>query len=242
MVTELLRRRFWAEAAVRPESSDFAVFLDTRPLRTPGKAPLRVPVRALADGVAGEWNAVEGEIRPETMPLTRAVNVTIDRVAPDPAPLVAGLSEYGGTDLICYRAEAPEGLRARQSAAWDPLLDWSARALRAPLVAVVGVMHHPQPEASLATLRAEVARFDPFRLTALSELIALSGSLVIGLAVARGVLDASEAWEISRIDETWQAEQWGLDIEAEAAAARRRADFLQAEALLRLLGPEAAAR
>jgi chaperone required for assembly of F1-ATPase len=229
------RRRFWDRAAARPEAAGHGVALDGQPLRTPAGLPLLVPTAALADAIAAEWAAIEGEVRPERLPLTRAANAAIDRVAARREAVVDAIAEYGGSDLLCYRAAGPEALSARQAAGWDPWLQWAARALGAPLVAVTGVMHEAQPAPSLAALRAAVAAEDPFALVALHELVTLSGSLVLGLAVRRGALDAEAAWELSRIDETWQAEQWGLDSQAEAAAARRRADFLRAARMLALL-------
>lgn len=229
------QRRFWKEAAVSEEEEGFGVRLDTRPLMTPARRPLVVPTLPLAEAVAREWRTVEAEVRPETMPFTRTVNTSIDGVAADPGGVVEMIAEYGGTDLLCYRAEGPDALRNRQFAAWDPLLAWSAETLDAPLVAVMGVMYAPQPAASLAALRRAVAAENPFRLTGLAELVTLSGSLVIGLAVARGVLEPDAAWKISRIDETWQEEQWGIDAEAAALAAERRRSFLFAAEYLRLL-------
>ena len=233
------RRRFWTQAGVRPRDAGYGVDLDDRPLQTPARQLLLLPTRPLAEAIAAEWNAIEAEIRPEALPLTRAANSATDRVAPDPGPVIDAIAAYGGSDLLCYRAEEPLGLVRRQSAAWTPWLDWSGRALGAPLLAVVGVMHHPQPAESLARLRAHVAAFDAFELTALHDLVSLSGSLVLGLAVSRGALAPEAAWDLSRIDEAWQAEQWGEDAGAAHQAGRRRADFLRAEHLLQLLTRQA---
>ena len=229
------RKRFWKSASVVDGASGFGVLLDDRPLRTPAKAPLEVPSRALADAIAAEWDAQCEAIEPESLGFTRAANTAIDRVAPNPTAVVDAIAEYGGTDLLCYRAEGPFGLLMRQSEAWDPWLDWSAGTLSAPLIAVTGIMHHAQPAASLSALRSGVAVHDPFALVALHDLVSLSGSLVLGLAVSRGALPAAEAWSLSRLDETWQIEQWGTDDEAEAAAARREAGFRQAARMLDLL-------
>ena len=229
------RRRFWTRAGVRPEAGGFAVALDARPLRTPAGAALVAPTEALAAAIAAEWDALEAEIDPKRLPLTRLANSAIDRVAPQRAAIVAAVAEYGATDLLCYRAEGPEALAARQAAAWDPWLLWAGRSLDAPLLAFRGVMHRSQPPASRAALGRAVAAESDFGLVALHDLVALSGSLVLGLAVRRGALDPAEAWELSRLDETWQAEQWGLDAEAEAAAAVRRAGFLDAARLSTLL-------
>lgn len=227
--------RFWTDVSVAPVAGGFGVRLDDRPLRTPAKAELVAPTRALAEAVADEWRAVEGRIDPTAMPVTRAVNVAIDRVDDAREAVIDAIAAYGETDLLCYRAEGPEGLRLRQQEGWDPALDWAEAELGAPLLRIEGVMHFAQPPASVAALRAAVAEMGPLELTALNDLVGLSGSLVLGLAVARGARRADEAWTLSRIDETWQAEVWGLDAEAEAAAERRRLDFMRAARLLDLL-------
>ena len=222
-------RRFWTAASVVPAEGGFAVHLDGRPVRTPLKAPLVLPTRALAEEVAAEWQRVEGKVDPSVMPFTRMANSAIDKVAPQFDAVAEMLSEYGGSDLTCYRAERPQGLVARQCEGWDPLLDWAATAFAAPLHATVGVMHREQPAASLAALSAAVHALTPFQLAAFHDLVALSGSLVLALAVTRGRLSAEEAWGLSRIDETWQIEEWGEDEEAAELAARKHADFLQAD-------------
>lgn len=229
------RRRFWRQATARPATGGFAVDLDARTLRTPAGSPLVLPTAALADAVAAEWNGVGDEIDPGLLPLTRAANSAIDRVAPQPGPVIETIAAYGASDLVCYRAERPQGLVARQAQAWDPWLAWSAAALGAPLATITGVMPEVQPPDSLAALRDAVAAHDAFALTALHELVSFAGSLVLGLAVSRRALDPESAWQLSRVDEAWQAEQWGADAEAEAAAEHRRAAFLRAASMLDML-------
>ncbi len=230
-------RRFWREVCVEPVAGGFGVRLDARPLRTPAKAPLVVPARPLAEALAAEWAAQGEEVRPETMPLTGAANSALDRVAPQCEAVIDEIAGYGETDLLCYRAAAPQALAARQATAWDPLLGWAAERFGARLVCVAGVMPTPQPTSALAALRAAVARFDAFGLTALHELVALSGSLVVGLAAAHGHARPEPLWQATRIDEIWQIEQWGEDAEAAAVAARREAAFRQALRFLRLASP-----
>jgi chaperone required for assembly of F1-ATPase len=227
-------KRFWATTAVASGPEGHLLTLDGRPARTPARALLALPTRALAEAIAAEWDAQTGAIRPATMPLTRAVSAALDRVAPDRAAVAEAVAAYGASDLLCYRAESPAALVAREAAAWDPLLDWAA-GLGAPLLIGTGIVPVPQPPASLACLAARVGALDPFRLTALHELVTLSGSLVLGLAVLDRHLAAADAWTLSRIDEDWQAELWGEDAEAAAGAARRRADLLAADRLLSLL-------
>jgi chaperone required for assembly of F1-ATPase len=196
--------------------------------------PLILPSRPLAEAVVAEWQAQEGVLRPQTMPLTRAANTAIDRVRPQRAAVEVEIAGFGETDLVCYRAAAPAGLVAAQAAAWDPLLGWAEAALNAPLRPVTGVMHAPQPAASLAALRRALEGFDDFGLVALHEMVALSGSLVIALAAAAGWEAPATLWERAHVDEAWQIAQWGEDAEAAEQMARRRQGFLDALRFLAL--------
>lgn len=227
-------RRFWTTAGTRPADGGFAVHLDGKPVRTPLKTPLILPTEALAQAIADEWQAVEGKVDPAVMPFTRLANSAIDKVAPQFDAVAAMLAEYGGSDLLCYRAEAPEPLVARQAEGWDPLLAWAASDLAAPLVATVGVMHRAQVPDSLKRLHQAVQALSPFQLAAFHDLVAISGSLVLALALTRGRLTVDEAWDLSRIDETWQIEQWGQDEEAAELAAAKRSDFGTADRFFRL--------
>ncbi len=234
-MTEWKAKRFWTEAQVAEVEGGWEVRLDGRPVRTPGKQPLVLPTLALAEAIAAEWDAQEGVIDPLSMPCTRTANSAIEKVAPQKAEVAALLAAYGESDLLCYRAEGPAALIERQAAAWDPLLDWARTVLGAPLVPTAGIVHVAQPADSLSRLAARVAALGPFELAAFHDLVALSGSLVIALAVLDGHAPPEALWDVSRIDEMWQEEQWGTDEEAAEAAARRRGDFLQAKTFLDLV-------
>ena len=221
-------KRFWTAANVAPVAGGFTVTLDGRAVKTPAKAPLVLPSEGLARLVAAEWDAQTDVVVPETMPVTRTANSAIDKVAVNFTEVAEMLAEYGGTDLLCYRAAAPQALVDRQAAGWDPLLEWARLRYDAPLQVTVGVMFIAQPPASLAALRAAVFAQTPFQLAALHDLIAISGSLVLGLAVAEGRLSAEEAFSLSRIDEQWQIDQWGDDEEAAALEARKRQALAEA--------------
>ncbi|MEZ5798784.1 MAG: ATP12 family protein [Paracoccaceae bacterium] len=227
-------KRFWAAATAEPCEGGYTVRLDGRPVKTPAKAPLVVPTLALAQGIAAEWDAQQGLIRPDTMPLTRAANSAIDKVGPLRDGVIGELANYGGTDLLCYRATEPEELIAWQAREWDPLIDWAATALAAPLSITHGVIPIAQPAPSLDRLRDRIAGFGDFELAGLHDLVAISGSLVLALAVAAGRIGAEAAFELSRIDNAWQIRQWGEDAEEAALEAARRAAFLQADRFLGL--------
>ncbi len=229
-------RRFWTDATVVPVDGGFTVHLDARPVRTPRKAPLILPTEGLAQAVAIEWQAQTGKVNPATMPFTRTANSAIDTVIPQFDAVADMLTAYGETDLLCYRATGPAALVDRQAAAWDPLLDWAAQDLSAPLHVTQGVMHIDQPADSLATLGTAVRALTAFQLAAFHDLVAISGSLVLALAITRRQLTADQAWGLSRVDETWQIEQWGADEEAAETTALKQAALLQADRFFALCG------
>lgn len=221
-------KRFWKAAKATEAESGFTVLLDERPVRTPAKAALVVPTLVMAEAIAAEWDAQDDMLDPGTMPVTRGANAAIDKVRTQRAEVIALLAEYGDSDLLCYRAAGPEALIKRQVDGWDPMLDWAAEALAARLFVGEGVMHVAQTPKALAGLTAQVAAFDDFALAAVHDLISISGSLVLALAITKDAISVEEAWLLSRIDEHWQIEQWGEDEEAAEAEAIKRAAFLDA--------------
>ncbi len=227
-------KRFYETAcAVALDDGAFCIELDGRRVRAPGGALFAAP-RSIAEAAAAEWNAQVEHVDPESMPVTRAVNTAIEQIPPQRDAVIQEIAGYGATDLLCYRAAAPAELAEREAAAWDPVLDWAAERYGARLLTAEGVMHVRQPEEALQALWSAVASESDIGLAAMSELTALSGSLILALAVAERQLDADTAWSASRVDEVFQIEQWGLDAEAEVVAERKRQSFLTA-ARLRLL-------
>lgn len=234
-MAEWAAKRFWKDTSVAEVEGGFTVHLDGRPVRTPAKAPLIVPTRALADLIAAEWDAQEGAIDPNTMPATRGANAALDKVAVQKAEVADMLADYGDSDLLCYRAEHPRELVTRQEEGWNPLLDWAETALAARLEPRAGVMHAPQTPEALEALRRRTHALTPFELAAFHDLVALSGSLILGFAVIEGRLTAEEAWALSRVDELFQIEQWGADEEAAEADEVKRQSFLQAALFYRVV-------
>ena len=227
-------KRFWKEAAVEETPDGFEVKLDGRPVKTPAKRALILPSRAMAEVVAAEWDAQEGEIQPHLMPATKTANAAIDKVAVQHNEVADMLAAYGDSDLLCYRADGPEGLVARQAAVWDPMLLWGEATLDAKLELRTGVMHVPQDPRVLETLSARTHALSAFELAAFHDLVSMSGSLVLGFAAALQARPAEDLWDISRLDEIWQAEIWGKDDEAEALADIKKASFLHASRMFTL--------
>ncbi len=229
-------KRFWTAAEALACDGGFTVLLDGRAVKTPAKAALVVPTLAMAQAIAAEWDAQTGEVKPATMPVTRAANSAIDKIIPQRDEVVEIIAAYGQSDLLCYRAIGPAALVERQAAGWDPVLHWAAEALGARLVATAGVMHVAQPPEALARLTARVAGMTEFQLAGLHDLVAISGSLVLALAVTEMRLTPEEAWALSRIDENWQIEQWGADEEAAEMEAFRHVAFNDASRFYALCG------
>jgi chaperone required for assembly of F1-ATPase len=228
-------KRFWKDVIVAKEDGGWGVALDTRPVRTPARAPLVVPTEALADAIADEWRGIAGEVDPRAMPLTGLANAAIDRVAPERQAFAAGLARYAEADLACYRAEGPRGLVERQEESWDALLAWARRRFDVDFATTCGIVHVEQPAATVDRLAHALAALDPFRLAGLSPLVTIGGSLVAALAVVEKAITPEAAWDAVSVDERWQLEQWGADAEAEAALENRRRDFLAAARFLDLL-------
>ncbi|MEN2785794.1 ATP12 family chaperone protein [Sphingomonas qilianensis] len=225
-------KRFWTEVSVDAAG---VVVLDGKPVRTPGRLPLAIPFPALAAAVAAEWRAVKGEIDPRAMPLTGLANAAIERVPQDQAAFAANLARFGESDLLCYRAEEPPALVARQAALWDPLLAWARHRYDVHFALVGGVMHQPQPTATITRLREAVAARSAWELAGLSPVVTIGGSLIAGLALLEGAVGAETAWRAAEADEDWQTEQWGRDEVSLAALAARRRDFFGGAEFLALL-------
>lgn len=232
-------KRFWDKAEAVRDGDGWGVRLDGRPVRLPGGAPLLVPGAAVAEAVAEEWGraggAKGGEMSWTDVPLTRLAGTAQERIGPNPEPVALELARYAESDLLCYRADTPPALVARQAELWQPWLDWAAARHGAPLLVTEGIVHVAQPAASLAALASAVARLSPLALAALGVAVPALGSLVLGLALHEGALDGAGAHDLATIDERFQEEMWGRDSEAEKRRANLREDVVLAGRLLDLL-------
>lgn len=228
-------KRFYKVADVDAVDGGWSVTLDGRPIRTPARQPLVLPTEALARAIAGEWSAQGDEIKPATMPLTGLANAAIDRVGTGRTAFVDSLAAYADGDALAYRADHPEDLVQRQAATWNPILDWAERRYDVEFELVAGVMHRPQPAATVARLRAALEALDDFRLTAMQPLVTISGSLVVALALLDGAIDEEAAWTAGQFDELYQVEKWGEDDLAAKSRAHRREAFAAAHGFLELL-------
>jgi chaperone required for assembly of F1-ATPase len=229
-------KRFYESVTIEGRDGDFALLLDGKPVRTPGKAHLLLPTLALAEAVAEEWRAQQELIDPATMPLTKLANSTIEGVVGREQAVIDDILAYAASDLLCYRADGPQGLIEAQLAQWDPVLDWAKSTLDAPLMLAEGIVHVAQPQASLDRLKDSLAGRDPFSLAALHLMTGLTGSALLALAVGLEQTTPEQAWQAAHVDEDWQISQWGEDAEAAARRKARWGDFAAAARLLSLVG------
>ena len=228
------QRRFYREATMAEEAGSYALRLDGKAARTPGRHPLAVTSPALAAAIEAEWQGQGEYLDAATMPATRLANTAIDGVAANTQAVRDEIAAYGGTDLLCYRAGEPEGLVERERAAWDPILAAAEQRLGCRFVLAEGIVHVAQPEPALAAIKQRIAAYDdPFRLAALHVVTALSGSALIALALGEGEIDVDAAWNAAHVDEDWNIAKWGEDAEAMARRAKRRAEFDAAALVLR---------
>jgi chaperone required for assembly of F1-ATPase len=227
-------KKFYKAAAAVEADQGHAVQLDGRPVKTPAKNVLNVPARALADAIAAEWGAQGEDIDAHEMRLTRLANSAIDRIVEHRHSVVSEIAGYIETDLVCYRAESPEGLAKAQEAGWGPLVSWIHDRHGVDLEITTGLLPVAQSNASIDAVRAAVAEFDVFSLAGLHMVTVSSGSVVIGLAVADDRIDGTAAWELSLIDETFQLTEWGEDPDATKRRAGLRDDIAAGGAFMRL--------
>lgn len=228
-----LPKRFYKEVSTDKVEEGHRILLDGRPVRTPGKKLLAVPTQPIATRLVAEWDGQGEEIDPAKMPVTRLVNTAVDGVAENFDAVFDEIVRFAGTDMLCYRADSPAGLVERQREGWDPILRWAANNRGARFILIEGVMHQEQPAPAIEAFSEALSSFrDPLALACLHTVTTLTGSALLALALAEGVIDADRAWALAHVDEDWQIEHWGTDEEAFRRRELRRAEMDVAAAVL----------
>jgi chaperone required for assembly of F1-ATPase len=227
--------KFYNSVSTSPAEGGFNILLDGKPVKTPGRATLVVPGQALADAVAQEWRDQGQAIDPATLPLTGLANAAIDLAPKHRGTVIDHTLGFGRSDLLCYRAPAKEELGVRQAKSWDPLLHWAATTFDIILQTGEGVSYIEQPVGTAVQLERIVTALSDFELVAMDRATSLTGSLILALALQSGEITAEEAFTAAHIDEEYQAENWGLDAEAEARGRALLGELVAAERFLKLL-------
>lgn len=231
-------RRFYKAVDVVATAGGFGVQLDRRNVRGPKGGLVVLPTRALAEQVAEEW-AGQGEfLQISGMHATRLANTAIDSVSQAREAVAQSFADYAGSDLVCYFAEAPTGLVDRQTEGWSPVLARIETEAKLAFVRAAGIVHREQPAETLAGVKALALELDDFGLTGLAFGAALFGSAILAIALQRGWLSGEQAFELSRLDEAWQEDQWGVDAEAAERTERLRGEAMMLDRWFR--GLEAA--
>ena len=227
-----LPKRFYEKVEIAEEDG-FVLHLDGRPVRTPARAVVKVDKKAIADVLAEEWRAQEKVIDPKKMPLTRLLNSAIDGVSTTEELVREEIVRFSGTDLVCYRADDPERLVERQNSLWDPVINWVQDTYSCRFILAGGIMHVEQPDATKQAMEKAVNEYtDPVRLAALHSMTTLLGSTLLALAVGAGFRTTQEAWDAAHLDEDWNIELWGTDVDAEARRAYRFQEMKAAAVVL----------
>jgi chaperone required for assembly of F1-ATPase len=235
-----LPKRFYKDVSIGESDAGFSVMLDGRPVKTPGKQALSVPTRAAAELLVAEWQDQTSEINPGKMPVTRLVNTAIDGIAPQIDAVFDDIVKFAGTDLLCYRADAPQSLVDMQAQHWDPVVYWAADAFGARFILAEGIIHREQPREAIAAYAARLGDYrTALQLASLHTITTLTGSALLALGFAAGRLSAEQAWQAAHVDEDWNILQWGTDAEAEARRAARWTEMQAAAKLFRSVTSEA---
>jgi chaperone required for assembly of F1-ATPase len=233
-----LRKRFYEHASVAETAGEggYAILLDGKPVKTPARRALAAPTRDLAGLIAREWDVQEKVIEPARMPLARLANAAIDAVADHAGAVADEVAKYLGSDLLCYRADAPPALVARQAQHWDPVIEWARRSLGARFMLIEGIVYAAQPDETIIAARAAMPK-DIWRLAAVASITTLTGSALLALALAQGAIDSDAAWAAAHVDEDFQMESWGRDDMALERRAFRLADFDAAVSVFKFIDP-----
>jgi chaperone required for assembly of F1-ATPase len=227
-----LPKRFYKQVSI---GNDNGILLDGRCVKTPMKAALILPTRALAEAVAVEWQAQEKEINPALMQLTKLSNTAIDRATAERSNVIREIVDYAGSDLVCYRADRPTALIQAQETAWNPVLDWARRRLNAHFTTAAGIIHVNQPQEALQAVERQLTGLGNYHLTAAYILTTLTGSALLALMLLDGASSPEVLWKAAHVDEDYQIAEWGEDEEAAARRANRRREFDSAVIFLTLL-------
>ncbi len=227
-------KRFYQDVTCEEIAHGWQVLLDGKPVKTSGGSEIIIPTQALAEAVREEWDTQTEKVDLASMTFTRLCGGAAEMTAEDRAACRQDIGDYADTDLLCYFAEE-EALLRRQQEMWEPLLKQLEVAWDITLHRTQGIMPVKQPEETLACLRAKLDGLSDHQLLALSLLVPALGSLLLALALLEGMINDEEAMTLSMLDEHYQTERWGEDVEAKHSREQKQAEIGSVIRFLRLL-------
>lgn len=208
-------KRFYKDVSVSEKNKMFMVLLDGKTIKTPQKSLCLMPTKAMALAVAKEWDDQKEDIAPFSMPITKLMNTTIDRIAARRSEIIDELVGFAGSDQVCYRAEDPQDLVALQCKVWDPLLDRIKTLHEIELTQTSGIIFQEQDPEQILKIRALIENIEDFPLMAFYGMTTVCGSITIGINLFEGHISMKDAWDAGHLDENYQVSKWGSDYEAE---------------------------
>ena len=223
-----IKKVFWKSVTVKKEDKYYVIYLDKHLLKTPAQSLLKLPNRKIANMVANEWLEQEREINYKNMLANNLVNLAIDKVRHEEEEIRNLLKDYAQTDLLYYRSEKPEELIDKQSALWDPFLNWIKERFKVSFKVTHGVMPIDQPKKSLNCLKSQLNKMSIFQLACFHELVTISGSFILSLAAVERITSPGRIWKAAILDENWQSSVWGEDDEQKINLNRKKIAFFKA--------------
>ena len=194
---------------MKKKESKFGILLDKNLLKTPQEKDCLISNIRIAKDLLKEWSSIQDDINFHNMPVTQICFSSLDRKRKEKIILLNKLTEYGMTDLLFYRDISGTELEKLQSKKWDKLLDWTQNEFNIDFKVVNGIMPVEQPKENYNTFFNELEKLDCISLTALSDIVTLSGSLILGLLLLKKKIISKQAWSLAKVDEEWQRSKWG---------------------------------
>ncbi len=211
--------------SVHHDERGFTVYRDDAPLQTPRTLSVTVAQKKVADAIVEECHTQGEKLDLRKMPMTQMTLTALDIATHHRQEVIDGIMRHGESELLCQRAEGPDDLVLKQHEVWQPFLDWSYSRFNAEFNVGAGIIPIQQEVEALAAIRSFVETLDAFRLIGVSEAVGISGSLVLGLALATNHADVETIFAAAECDALWQAKKWGLDPATEGRHADIKCDL-----------------
>ena len=208
-------KKFWKIVQVKKKlKNSFEILLDKRILKTPMQKDLIFSNYKIAKETALEWDIDEKEINTENMVFYGLISTAIDKISNDKVSYIENVLGFINTDLICYRADGPNELVDLQNNSWNPIISFIKKYIDVELKFFIGVMPSKQSLDIFNRLKTLINSFSDIEISALHRMTNLTGSIFISICILKGDVLKNEAFELSFLDELYQAKNWGIEEES----------------------------